>query len=102
MNAEEHNIALEVLMEWGPQARVRVATRIVRRLPHRSQNEIAQLEQWARQVFRRALVLIEPVYLEKATREDVLVQLQSEVSFVINEENLSCLFNQGMYCAWHG
>ncbi len=101
MDAHEHNIALSVYMEWGPEMRIPVAQRISERLPHLSSPQVAELEEWAERVHRRALVVVEPVYGEQRTREEALAQLQSEFQ-IISDENLSRLFNQGMYYAWHG
>ena len=101
MNDETRNCAINLGLEWGENWQAPIGARILKLFPQLTQTEADKLETLSRTVQKFAFALYEEVYFGRMTRPDVEAQIKAKFSF-LNEENMACLHNQGMYYAWHG
>ena len=101
MNDEIRNCAINLGLEWGDNWQAPIGARIVKSHPQLIESEVEELETLSREVQKFAFALYEELYFERMTRPDVEAQIKAKFSF-LDEHNMTRLYNQGMYYAWHG
>ena len=101
MNAAILNQAINFGLEWGEDWQAPIGPRILKLFPQLTQTEADELEALSRAVQKFAFALYEEVYFEKQTHAAADTQLKAKYAF-LDEHNMTRLYNQGMYYAWHG
>lgn len=99
------NSALKISLTWGPERSTPVATRIAAAHPHLSPADISALEKQSSQVESAAWgSVVEHMKAhgnnDPAARETWRKPLLAKWPW-LNEDNLSSLWTQGCYYAWH-
>lgn len=101
MNADIRNAALRLSLEWGENFMAPIQARLRETFPELTPDQADELEKSSRQIQSFAFALYEELYFERMTRPDVEAQIKAKFPF-LNDENMTRLYNQGMYYAWHG
>ena len=101
MNDEIRNQAINLGLEWGENWQAPIGARILKLFPQLTQTEADEVDALSRTVQKFAFALYEELYFERMTRPDVEAQIKAKFSF-LDEHNITRLYNQGMYYAWHG
>jgi hypothetical protein len=101
VSADQLNIGLDELLQWGPRLGMPYQPRLLERLPHLSAQEAADIERECEDAQNFVYELAARVYrdeLERSQAEQTIFE-----RFVwMSPENLSHAFSQGMYYEWHG
>ena len=102
-SAELLNVALDMSLEWGKNWFAPIQDRIREAYPELSPEDADILDSWCIEAREYAYALVEEEYPmalrnEKGTAMDRVQQKYPQ----IDKKNLSHLYSQGMYYAWHG
>lgn len=101
--AEILNAALKMSLEWGENWLAPIHQRIQKAYPKLSAEEADSLNLWCIEVRKYAFALVEEEYpLALANIDGTAMERVKQKYPQIDGENLSQLYNQGMYYAWHG
>ena len=97
------NVALDMSLEWGENWLAPIHERIREAYPELSLEDADVLNHWCIEAREYAYALVEEEYPmtlrnEKGTAMDRVQQKYPQ----IDGKNLSHLYSQGMYYAWHG
>lgn len=101
MNAEIQNKAINLGLEWGANLMAPIPPRLRQQFPHLTNAEADELETLSRDVQKFAFALYEELYFERMARAAVENQIKVKFPF-LDDQNMTRLYNQGMYYAWHG
>ncbi len=97
------NVALKMSLEWGENWLRPIQQRMKKLYPQLTVEETNSLNQWCVEVRKYAFALVEEEYpLALANQEGTAMERVEQMYPQIDSENLSQLYNQGMYYAWHG
>jgi hypothetical protein len=99
-DADNLNIALAMSLEWGPVRARSLTERLRERFPNHTAEQIAAMEQQCNAIESVAWREIERVYLNQITKRAADSTIFGAFP-LISEENLSSLWTQGQYYAWH-
>lgn len=95
------NAAIALGLEWGEHWQAPIQARVVGIYPTLTETQADKLETLSREVQSFAFNLYEDVYANTITRDKAESQMLAKYAF-LDSENLTRLYNQGMYYAWHG
>ena len=105
-NDEIVNAALEMSLEWGPNWLQPINARLREKYPQLTEKEAESLNVWCAAVRTFAFDLVEKEYKDEQAGKGIgseAVQQEIRQKYPqVNAENLSHLYSQGMYYAWHG
>lgn len=101
MNNDILNEAVRLSLEWGKDWQASIVARIVEIHPHLTEAQADELDALCREVQSFCFALYEDVYFEKTTRAKAEFEIKTKYTFLDNE-NVTRLYNQGMYYAWRG
>lgn len=94
------NTALAMSLEWGPVRSTPLETRLAERFPNLNPREVMALKLTSAEVESLAWREIERAYLKEITMDAAGTVIKSQFPWV-DANNLSHLFTQGQYYAWH-
>src|SRR5262249_31060971 len=98
---EALNHALRLSLEWGENFHKPVDERLRKKFPKVSAAQARETDTLCRSIQSFAFRGIEEVYFGKADEGKVRKEILEKWPW-IDEENLTHLWSQGMYYAWHG
>ena len=97
------NLALDMSLQWGPHWLAPINERVLAAHPQLSPDDAQILQGWCVEAREFAYAEVEKWYPVETENKTRLAMETTQVKYPqINEHNLSHLFNQGMYYAWHG
>jgi hypothetical protein len=94
------NTALSMSLEWGPVRSTPLEARLTERFSNLTPREVMALKLTCGEVESLAWREVERAYLKQSTMEAAGATIRSAFPWV-NTDNLSHLFTQGQYYAWH-
>jgi hypothetical protein len=94
------NTALSMSLEWGPVRSTPLENRLAERFPNLTPREVKALKLTSAELESLAWREIERAYLKTITMDAAGETIRSAYPWV-NTDNLSYLFTQGQYYAWH-
>lgn len=100
---EVFNVALALSLEWGENFHQPIGSRLRAAYPEITEEQTEMLHHWCREVERYSFELIEKGYQRSNGQNGgTAIEEVKRAYPQINAENLSRLYSQGMYYAWHG
>ena len=97
------NVALDMSLEWGENWFQPINERIRTAYPELSADDAQTLDDWCVEAREFAYAEVEKWYaLEVENKADKAMETTRRKYPQINERNLSHLYGQGIYYAWHG
>ena len=94
------NVALAMSLEWGPVRMTPLRERLKERVPEVTDEHIAELERQSGAIESVAWREIERAYLKETTMEAAGDAIRTAFP-PISSANISSLYAQGQYYAWH-
>lgn len=95
------NAALGMSLEWGENWLKPINQRIQEAYPELTAEAANNLNNWCLEVQKYAFALVEKDYPLERMERTAMAQVRHQYP-MLNHDNLSRLYNQGMYYAWHG
>ena len=97
------NFALDLSLEWGKNWMSPINSRVRAAHPELSEQDAETLNNWCVEAREFAFAEVEKWYpLEVEDKSERALETTRQKYPQIDEHNLSHLYNQGMYYAWHG
>jgi hypothetical protein len=103
------NDALDMSMTWGENWGKPINGRMQERYPEITDTQAEALQQWSRAMCSAAFALVEDGYQEAIAKPGGEDALRAALTAYVqqyypqmSEGNISHLYSQGMYYAWHG